>query len=194
MKNYLIALFIVFWVSACAVVPPPYTISETITKSHNDVMTEDYPTKKSVFLKFGTPTRKETFENIENWYYKISELTNSKSIGFSSGYGSINQNLMNSNLRTVDRVLNTTSNQMNIQSVNSSTTESYVQFWFVNDTVLKWQSYGVNYSYPILNPKFDRTRASINDSERQKAEKYNKNIFRIMVVGVILGWLALLLK
>jgi len=43
-------------------------------------MTHDFPTKKSVFVKFGTPTSKETFENLENWYFKLSEVTNSKSI------------------------------------------------------------------------------------------------------------------
>jgi len=194
MKNYLLALIVVIWVSSCAVVPPPYTISESIMKPHNDVMTENYPTKKSVFVKFGTPTRKETFENIENWYYKQSELTSSTSIGFSSGVGRIYQDPLNPYLRPQDRALNSTVNQVNSQKVNSSTVETYVQFWFVNDAVSKWETYGVNYSYPIPNPKYDKNRASTNFAEREKAQKHNKNIVFYSTAGVILGWAVLLLN
>jgi hypothetical protein len=194
MKNYLLALLVVIWVSSCAVVPPPYSISETIMKSHNEVMTENYPTKKSVFVKYGTPMRKETFENIENWYYKLSELTSSTSIGFSSGVGRIYQDPLNPYLRPQDRALNSTVNQVNSQKVNSSTVETYVQFWFVNDTVSKWETYGVNYSYPIPNPKYNRNIASTNFTEREKAEKHNKTLTFLGLMGVIGGWLALLPK
>lgn len=182
------------WVCSCAVVPPVYNVSESIMKPHNQVMTENYPTKKSVFVKFGTPTRKETFENIENWYYKLSEVTNSASIGFSSGVGRIYQDPMNPYLNPQERALNTSVNQVSSQKVNSSTIETYVQFWFENDTVTKWETYGVNYSYPIPNPNFDRNMASTNFVEREKAEKQNKKIFILSATGVIVGWFALLLK
>jgi hypothetical protein len=70
--------------------------------THSEVMTIDFPTKKTVFVKFGTPTSKETFENIENWYYKLSEVTNSTTLGFSSGTGFIMQNPLNPYLNPIE--------------------------------------------------------------------------------------------
>ena len=129
------------------VVPQPPNIP---MQSHADVMTQDYPTKKSVFIKFGTPTSKETFENIENWYFKLSEVTASTSIGHSYGTGRISQNPMNPYFRTVDRELVTRQSQNTFQKTNSTTVETFVKFWFVNDTVIKWETYGVDYSRPII--------------------------------------------
>ena len=119
-------------------------------KSHDAVMTHDFPTKKSVFVKFGTPTSKETFENIENWYYKLSEVTNSNSIGFSSGTGRISQDPMNPLLPSENRSLITQQRQIISIRTNSTTRETYVKFWFVNDTVVKWETFGVDYSYPLI--------------------------------------------
>lgn len=120
-------------------------------QSHADVMTQDFPTKKSVFMKFGTPTSKETVENIENWYFKLSEVTASTSIGHSYGTGRISQNPMNPYFRTVDRELVTRQSQNTFQKTNSTTVETFVKFWFVNDTVVKWESYG-----PRLRTKYQR--------------------------------------
>jgi len=119
-------------------------------KSHDAVMTHDFPTKKSVFVKFGTPTSKETFENIENWYFKLSEVTNSNSIGFSSGTGKISQDPMNPLLPSENRSLITQQRQIISIRTNSTTRETYVKFWFVNDTVVKWETFGVDYSYPLI--------------------------------------------
>jgi len=126
-------------------------------------MTQDYPTKKSVFIKFGTPTSKETFENIENWYFKLSEVTASTSIGHSYGTGRISQNPMNPYFRTVDRELVTRQSQNTFQKTNSTTVETFVKFWFVNDTVIKWESYGVDFSRPItMTPIADTIPTSSN--------------------------------
>ena len=131
------------------VAPQPTNIP---MQSHADVMTQDFPTKKSVFMKFGTPTSKETVENIENWYFKLSEVTASTSIGHSYGTGRISQNPMNPYFRTVDRELVTRQSQNTFQKTNSTTVETFVKFWFVNDTVVKWESYGVDFSRPITMP------------------------------------------
>ena len=119
--------------------------------SHEEVMKVDFPTKKSVFLRFGTPTSKESFENIENWYYKISEETNSSGFTYSNGYGIIAQNPMNPYLNLISRSLVVQQTQNIIQNTKSTTVETFVKFWFVNDTVIKWQTYGVNYSRPNEN-------------------------------------------
>jgi hypothetical protein len=34
---------------------------------------------------------------------------------------------------------------------NTTTVETYVKFWFTNDTVIKWESFGVDFSRPRFN-------------------------------------------
>ncbi|MEY4542514.1 MAG: hypothetical protein RL411_591 [Bacteroidota bacterium] len=148
MQKILFTACLLIGLFSCVVPQPP----NVPMQSHADVMTQDYPTKKSVFIKFGTPTSKETFENIENWYFKLSEVTASTSIGHSYGTGRISQNPMNPYFRTVDRELVTRQSQNTFQKTNSTTVETFVKFWFVNDTVIKWESYGVDFSRPITMP------------------------------------------
>jgi outer membrane protein assembly factor BamE (lipoprotein component of BamABCDE complex) len=193
MRNFLLVLLVVIWLSSCAVVPPVYPVPEFIVKSHDDVMTENFPTKKSVFIKFGTPTKKETFENVENWYYKLSEVTNSTITGISSGVGSIYQDPLNILLKPEDRALITSSSQINSQKVKSSTVETYAQFWFVKDTVMKWETSGVNYSYSIPNPMYNKDTALINVTERDIAKEKNKNLAVLGFAGIV-TWFVLVLN
>lgn len=153
MQKILFTACLLIGLFSCVVPQPP----NVPMQSHADVMTQDYPTKKSVFIKFGTPTSKETFENIENWYFKLSEVTASTSIGHSYGTGRISQNPMNPYFRTVDRELVTRQSQNTFQKTNSTTVETFVKFWFVNDTVIKWESYGVDFSRPITMPPMAET-------------------------------------
>ena len=148
MQKILFTACLLIGLFSCVVPQPP----NVPMQSHADVMTEDYPTKKSVFMKFGTPTSRETFENIENWYFKLSEVTASTSIGHSYGTGRISQFPMNPNVGSVDRTLVTRQSQNTFQKTNSTTVETFVKFWFVNDTVIKWESYGVDFSRPIEKP------------------------------------------
>jgi len=127
--------------------------------SHNEVMTQDFPTKKTVFVRFGTPTRKETFENIENWYFKISEITNSTSKGLSFGNGMISQNQMNPYVLPIQRSIETSNTVMSNVRTNTTTIETYVKFWFINDSVVKWETLGVDYSRPkISSPVFEQLK------------------------------------
>jgi hypothetical protein len=156
--------------------PPRYSVPRTILIPHAEVMTNEFPTKKSVFTSFGTPTSKETYDNIENWYFKLSEVTNSNSIGFSSGLGRISQDPMNPYLRPVDRSLVTQQQQINRISTNSVTRETYVKFWFANDSVTKWETYGVNYERDIANPHYDSNLALENEAKRIEVSKRNRPI------------------
>jgi len=161
---------------------------------HEEVMKIDYPTKKTVFLKFGTPTNKETFENIENWYFKLSEITSSNSIGLSSGTGLIRQNPMNPYLNPINRGLVVNQNQINSQKTNSTTVETYVKFWFLNDSVLKWESLGVDYSRMIPNNNYEEAKALKSEEILKDWEEKNSQVeiesgpvvlLSIMVVGII---------
>lgn len=146
MQKILFTYCLLIGLFSCAVPQPP----SIPMQSHADVMTQDYPTKKSVFMRFGTPTSKETFENIENWYFKLSEVTASTSIVHSYGTGRISQNPLNPYFLPVNRELVTRQSQNTFQKTNSTTVETFVKFWFVNDTVIKWETFGVDYSRPII--------------------------------------------
>lgn len=131
-------------ISSCHVKQPTVPMM-----SHADVMTQDYPTKKSVFMKFGAPTNKETYENIENWYFKIGEVTNSKTLGFSSGWGKVSQDPFNPYVPAINRSLVISQSQFTNQTTKSNMFETHVKFWFRNDTVIKWETFGVDYSRPV---------------------------------------------
>lgn len=148
MIRILLISFILTTLDSCyspAVITEPESVPMI---SHEEVMKIDFPTKKSVFLRFGTPTSKESFENIENWYYKISVETNSSGYTLSNGFGIIAQNPMNPYLNAINRSLVVQQTQNSIQNTKSTSVETYVKFWFVNDTVIKWQTYGVDFSRP----------------------------------------------
>lgn len=136
-------------------------------------MRNDFPTKKAVFLKFGTPTSKETYENIENWYFKISEITTSNSVGVSTGTGSIHQNPYNVILTPVNKSLIVNQSQVNTQKTNSTTVETYVKFWFINDSVSKWESVGVDYSRSVPNKFYDEAEALKSEKLLQEWEQSN---------------------
>jgi hypothetical protein len=70
-------------------------------------------------------------------------------VGHSYGVGRIAQDPMNPYVRILDRALVTQQSQNTFQKTNSTTVETFVKFWFVNDTVIKWETYGVDYSRPI---------------------------------------------
>ncbi len=190
-KSVLLFLGFAILLTSCAVMPLKYSIPQTIVMPHSDVMTNDFPTKKSVFTTFGTPTSKETYDNIENWYFKLSEVTNSNSIGLSTGVGRVSQDPMNPYLRPVDRTLVTQQQQINSVRTNSVTRETYVKFWFANDSVTKWETYGVNYERQIPNPQFDAEFARENEATRIKVSNRNKPIAFGSVVAVMLSSLLI---
>lgn len=164
--------------------PPAYNIPKYTVIPHEEVMRNDFPTKKAVFLKFGTPTSKETFENIENWYFKLSEITSSNSIGISSGTGVIHQNPYNTVLNPINQSLIVNQTQVNTQKTNSTTVETYVKFWFINDSVSKWESVGVDYSKKIPNKFYDEEEAIKSEKLRKEWEE-NNNIEKAQTSRII---------
>ena len=200
MKNCLLLIAISCLAVSCAIPadrPNGYDVPKLVKIPHEEVMKVDYPTKKAVFLKFGTPTSKETYDNIENWHFKLSEVTSSNSIGFSSGTGLIYQNPMNPYLNPINRSLVVNQNQINSQKTNSTTVETYVKFWFLNDSVLKWESLGVDYSRMVPNKNYEEAEAlkaanALNEWEAKGIEESENSITIICasVMGAILVYYA----
>ena len=129
-----------------------YAVNDTVRQSHYAVMNQDFPNKKAVFLKFGTPTNSSSFENVESWYYKIGEETNNVSRTLNFTTGTTHQNYLNPWLIDIFKSIEKTEHGISNQTSNSKTLETYVKFWFVNDTVVKWETYGVDYSRNIVRP------------------------------------------
>ncbi len=201
MKKVLFQLVFSVLLFSCAMPakPPVYSEPRLVKMAHEDVMNEDFPTKKSVFIKFGTPTNKETFENMENWYFKFSEVSSTSSVGYSSGTGRISQDPMNPHRRSIDRALITNQTQISGARTNSTTVETYVKFWFVNDSVTKWESYGVDYSRMVRNPYYDEASAIEYENrmreweeQRVKVQKKQGPIVFGVVLSSILGLLVVL--
>jgi hypothetical protein len=160
--------------------------------SHEDVMAIDFPTKKSVFNQFGSPTRKESFDDVENWYYKLGEITNSNSIGFMSGTGRIKQDPNNPNILPINRSVVTSNSQINSTSSSSLSQELYLKFWFLNDSVSKWETFGVDYKRQIRNPEYDINKENEINEARKLAQVKNEPILLASASGGFLTFMLLL--
>ena len=94
--------------------------------THNEYMS-NIKLKRDVISKWGAPTKKDTLEGLEIWYYSLAEEYSSKSKGSATGVALANS----------------------VYGSSSSTTlvsERYVEFQFENDIVVNWRSKGLDYS------------------------------------------------
>jgi hypothetical protein len=171
-------------------VTPKYDVTPTVVLPHDEVMAIDFPTKKSVFVRFGSPTNKETFEGIENWYYKLSQVTNSNSIIRSTGVGQIGQNPNNPGLPPIARTLITTQANLSNTVTNSTTVETYLKFWFVNDSVMQWETFGVNFAREVPNPAYNVEQDRENQKIRKSQIQYQQKIVMIVSTAVLLIFIA----
>ena len=186
-----VSLILVTLFSSCAVVPIKYDVPPTVLLSHEGVMSLDYSTKKDVFNQFGSPTRKESFDNVENWYYRLGEITNSNTIGLMSGTGRIQQDPSNPYILPINRSVVTSNSQINKESSSSLSQELYLKFWFQNDSVSKWETFGVDYKRPITNPDYDVAKANENAAARTLAQEKNQPINAVIIFGGFLGLITL---
>lgn len=175
-----------------------YAVNDTIRQSHNAVMNQEFPNKKSVFLKFGTPTNSSSYENIESWYYKIGEETNNVSRTLNFTRGTTRQNYLNPWMIDIFKSIKNTEHGISNQTSNSQTTETYVKFWFVNDTVVKWETYGVDFSRNLIRPNvpsageylfFDAENQLLIHSHISKLRQLNSGINGPMNYSELNSWL-----
>jgi hypothetical protein len=175
-----------------------YAVNDTIRQSHYAVMNQEFPNKKAVFLKFGTPTNSSSFENVESWYYKIGEETNNVSRTLNFTTGTTHQNYLNPWLIDIFKSIEKTEHGISNQTSNSKTLETYVKFWFMNDTVVKWETYGVDYSRNIVRPSvpsageylfFDSENRLLIHSHISKLRQLNSGINGPMNFLELNNWL-----
>ncbi len=186
MRFILLSLLIITTIYSCKTAQP-----QVAMMPHQEVMTKDYPTKKAVFLKFGVPTGKETYENIESWYYKLSEVTKTESIGLAVGSGIISQNPNNPLVGPIERSLIIQRNQLGSINSHSAMVETYLKFWFVNDSVIKWETYGVDYSRPFkenerIQPEMTVVKfAEYSNEVLFRFEDKQSNCFPLVMLGLV---------
>lgn len=178
-RSFLILFLVAILHVSCAITAP-YNTSEYLYLPHESVMESDFPTKNSVFLKFGSPTKKDSIGNVVNWYFHLGEISTTKSSGYASGTGKIYSRHWSYKHQAIIR-------QSSIIKQNSYTVtkESFVQFWFIGDTVIKWESIGVDYSRPYKNFFY-------NPKKRQEIED-KRNLERILsgsIFGLVLAYIA----
>jgi hypothetical protein len=190
-----VILFVIIYIST---VTSTYAQYRSEVQSHQEFMNLEFPNKKAVFLKFGTPTYSSSFENVESWYYKIGEETNivGKTLNFSTS--TTQQNYLNPWLSDVFKQLEKTEMGVSNQTSHSKTVETYVKFWFVNELVVKWETYGVDYSRDIVRPNvtsageflfFDTINQFSIHSHISKLRQLNSGINGPITFSELSNWL-----
>jgi hypothetical protein len=147
-------------------VSAPIQMDTLIT--HDSVMRQKFKNKLQVITEYGVATRNVSYKDIEVWYYLLGESTNSQSQTINSEKGKITQNPWNLVLPPIAQSVNTTKNSTSSGITYSYSTNSYVQFWFKNDSVIKYDSKGVNYA--VVKPRKPVNGESQYSQEYQKAE------------------------
>jgi len=136
--------------SSCVLIR--YNELEFGVTSHQDVMNTKFKSKEDVFKEFGVSDKKDVLKETEVWSYKLNTVsyTNSNSTG-SSVYrkrSRISGPLVLGSSTTSLSTLSTT-----------NVTQNYVTFWFVNDSIIKWESVGLDLSQTYPNQNYDPVKA-----------------------------------
>ena len=86
----------------------------------------------------------------------------------------------------------TSNSQINSTSSSSLSQELYLKFWFLNDSVSKWETFGVDYKRQIRNPEYDINKENEINEARKSAQVKNEPILLASVSGGFLAFILLL--
>lgn len=130
--------------SSSEIVNRPVFYDTVIT--HDKFMRTYYTNKVQVFSKYGVAARKDTLQNIEVWYYRLGESTKSQTETINNSNGKVQQNPWNLVLPPISQSVNVENKSTSSGITYSVSTDNYVQFWFQKDSVIHYDSKGVDYS------------------------------------------------
>ena len=92
--------------------------------THQEVM-NSFTTKREVLTEYGVPSKRDSVEGIEIWFYEMKTSFTSSDAAYSSGSGS----------------------GAAVASFSSSSDfDSYLEFQFENDRVIHWRTQGVDFT------------------------------------------------
>lgn len=166
----------------------PYRVSKTITIPHEQVMSE-YRTRKQVFLDFGVPDNQSTYDSITAVTYNLGTVTSSSAIGsalsFNSGSAeskSVYTGVYMSSYNPFydPNAIRTIYNSMSVTSVASmgysQTSNRYAKFWMIGDSVMKWETLGLNKSRIEANRNYDESLAQAAAAEQRRVNQENTHM------------------
>lgn len=160
----------------------------------------EFKTKKQVFLEFGVPNDQITIDSITSFTYYIGTQTQSSSftLGNTTYSGTYsNRTVYSGSLvsvynpyyqaRTNEYVYNGTAISTYSTTGSSQTTNRYIKFWMMNDSVLKWETLGYNRERKVPNPEYDANIALAMEEEAKAVKKYNNKIAMKRLNNILLG-------
>jgi hypothetical protein len=151
-------------------VSAPIQMDTLIT--HDSVMRQKFKNKLQVITEYGVATRNVSYKDIEVWYYLLGESTKSQSETIKNEKGEISQNPWNLVLPPIAQSVNTTNKSTSSGVTYSYSTNNYVQFWFKNDSVIKYDSKGVNYAVVKRRMPVDGESPYSQDYQRAELKWY----------------------
>lgn len=75
-----------------------------------------------------------------------------------SGSTKIKQDPLNPFIPAINRTIVANQHQVSNSISTSTSRETYVKFWFESDTVIKWETFGVDYQRLVVNPLYDQNK------------------------------------
>ena len=118
-------------------------------------------------------------------YSGVSMTENNPFYSATNTTGAINGSSNGSSNTSISNVVNNQYIRSTTIYSGSETYPKYAKFWLINDTVVKWESVGIDKSIIRVNPKYNRKKALEMESHNQKVKESKKTRFLIGCVGVV---------
>ncbi|MDA0686383.1 MAG: hypothetical protein O3C22_06115 [Bacteroidetes bacterium] len=171
-----------------------------LTIPHEEVMSE-YNTRQKVFLEFGSPDNQTTIDSITSFTYNMGSVSWISGSTISTGtYGSITNPLyrpLANPIVSSTRFISTT----NVLA-KSTTVNSYAKFWIMGDSVMKWETQGIDRSRKIpissqlADTLYPQSRGNnsyvINSQPSSTNETFKSQTLPIMTFVLILATLRII--
>lgn len=172
-----------------------------LTIPHEDVMSQ-YNTRQKVFLEFGSPDNQTTIDSITSFTYNMGSVSWVNGTTISTGtYSSLTNPLYRPVANPVvssTRYISTTNTL-----AKSTTINSYAKFWIMGDSVMKWETQGIDRSrrIPISSTQFADTLNQqnsgnnsyvINGQPSSTNETFKSQTLPIMTFVLILATLRII--
>lgn len=135
------------------------------TIPHSEVMSS-FNTKQKVFLEFGSPDNQITIDSITSYTYNMGTIGWSRNTAIASGtYTSFTNPLYNPVFNPL--VGNSKFYATQNTATRTATVNSYAKFWLIGDSVMKWETLGIDKSkqVPITPTQEDETTYYVQPNE-----------------------------
>ena len=124
-------------------------------------------------------------------YSGVSMTTNNPFYSNTNRSGAINGRANGSSNTSISNVVNNQYIQSTTIYSRSETYPKYAKFWLMNDTVVKWESVGINKSRLKPNPNYSNEEARLIEKKNEDIRIKNEtSVFKGIVIGLMLITIA----